>query len=58
MSDAQTGDYATGVYNQSNDEMLYWGYGLYDDVRNEKNIKDAYTRIFTTIDELPLYVPH
>lgn len=50
--DAQIGDYATGYYNNPNGEMEYWGYGLYDDVQNEDNIKDAYTRIFKTIDEI------
>ena len=49
---SQTNDYATGYYNNPNGDMKYWGYGLYDDVRNEANIKDAYTRIFKTIDEI------
>lgn len=51
--DSQTGDYATGYYNSPNNgEMKYWGYGLYDHIKNEDNIKDAYSRIFKTIDEI------
>lgn len=50
--DAQIGDYATGYYNDPNGEMKYWGYGLYNDVQNEDNIKDVYSRIFKTIDEI------
>jgi len=43
--------YATGVIYEG-EKITYWEYGLYNDQKNEKNIKDAYSRIFTTIDEL------
>ncbi|MCT4595882.1 MAG: lipoprotein [Anaeromicrobium sp.] len=41
--------YATG-YFQSGNKWRYWGYGLYNDKRNEANIQDVYSRIFHTID--------
>ncbi|RIW27286.1 hypothetical protein D3H55_23180 [Bacillus salacetis] len=50
--DVPTKDYATGYYNNPKAEMQYWGYGLFDDIRNEDNIKDAYSRIFNTIEEI------
>ncbi|KZS43067.1 hypothetical protein AWU65_00095 [Paenibacillus glucanolyticus] len=43
--------YATGYYGE---ESHYWEYGLYNDVRNESNIQDVYSRIFTTIESLQL----
>lgn len=30
----------------------YWGYGLYDDIENEQNIQNVYSRVFKTIEEL------
>ncbi|MDN4492988.1 hypothetical protein [Ureibacillus aquaedulcis] len=52
--DVQDGSYATGYLNdpKTKGEMKYWGYGLYNDIWNEENIKDAYSRIFDTISEL------
>lgn len=44
--------YASGYY-QSGDKAQFWGYGLYNDQVNPPNIKDAYSRIFTTIASLP-----
>ncbi|MEC0202796.1 hypothetical protein P4H39_09170 [Paenibacillus lautus] len=41
--------YATGYYGKDDQ---YWGYGLYNDVMNETNIKAVYSRIFTTIESL------
>lgn len=41
--------YATG-YFQYGDKWRFWGYGLYNDKRNETNIQDVYSRIFSTID--------
>ncbi|AIQ65404.1 hypothetical protein PSTEL_22075 [Paenibacillus stellifer] len=45
--------YATGYY-QTGDKGKYWGYGLYNDKLNDANIKDVYSRIFTTIASLNL----
>ncbi|WP_332635026.1 hypothetical protein [Halalkalibacter flavus] len=42
-------NYATGYLHTSGDEGYYWSFGLYNDVVNKKNIEDAYTRIFETI---------
>ena len=41
-------NYATGIFVLG-EEMKYWGYGLYNDVQNEPNIKDVYSRIFRDI---------
>ncbi|TLS36441.1 hypothetical protein [Pseudalkalibacillus caeni] len=43
--------YATG-YLQKEENAKYWAYGLYNDVVNETNVEDVYTRVFTTIDSL------
>lgn len=46
--DAQT--YAAGIiYNDNN--LKFWGYGLYNDIENKENIKDVYSRIFETISK-------
>lgn len=52
--DVPDGSYATGYLNDSkpNGEIKNWGYGLYNDIRNEANIKDVYSRIFNTISEI------
>lgn len=42
-------NYATGIFVLG-EEMKYWGYGLYNDVQNETNIKDIYSRIFRDIE--------
>jgi hypothetical protein len=44
--------YATGYLKISENEQKSWGFGLYNDVENEKNIKDVYNRIFKTINEV------
>ncbi|WP_407270791.1 hypothetical protein [Radiobacillus sp. PE A8.2] len=41
--------YATGIISQD-DGFNTWGYGLYNDTENETNVRDVYTRIFTTIE--------
>ncbi|CAH0344820.1 hypothetical protein [Bacillus sp. CECT 9360] len=41
--------YASG-YLHDGEIYKSWDYGLYNDTFNETNIKDVYTRIFTTID--------
>ncbi|MGF7048205.1 hypothetical protein J2T13_002712 [Paenibacillus sp. DS2015] len=48
--DSKSSDYATG-YFQLGEEGQSWGYGLYNNKINESNIKDVYSRIFTTILE-------
>jgi hypothetical protein len=42
-------NYATGIFILG-EEMKYWGYGLYNDVQNETNVKDVYSRIFRDIE--------
>ncbi|MBZ9637469.1 transcription elongation factor GreAB [Clostridium sp. FP1] len=42
--------YATGImYN--GDKLNFWGYGLYNDIENQANIKDVYFRMFETISQ-------
>ncbi|PMC34462.1 transcription elongation factor GreAB [Bacillus sp. UMB0899] len=49
--DVDNQTYASGIIvNEEN--TTQWGYGLKDDVLNETNIKDVYTRIFSTIESL------
>ena len=43
--------YAVGILIQD-DALKKWEYGLYDDEQKEEHIKDVYSRIFKTIDEL------
>ena len=47
-------DVDSGVYAYLYDSksQKYWGYGLYNDIVNEENIQDAYSRIFETIENL------
>jgi len=49
FSDVESGIYAY-LYDQSSEK--YWGYGLYNDIVNEKTIQEAYSRIFKTVEEL------
>lgn len=44
--------YATGFLQQNKEEYQSWGYGLYNDKVSEINIKDAYSRIFSTIQSI------
>lgn len=44
--------YITGLVFNGDDTFKTYGYGLYNDIKNEKNIKDVYSRVFTTISEL------
>src|SRR5690554_4955629 len=44
--------YATGVYYTEDGEMTTWGFGLYNHEKNEKNIKEVYSRIFKKINEV------
>ena len=43
--------YAVGILIQD-DALKKWEYGLYNDEQKEEHIKDVYSRIFKTIDEL------
>ena len=48
------GVYATGYLHGGTEEENktdVWQYGLYNDVKNEVNIKDVYTRIFKTVSD-------
>lgn len=49
--DVTNGEYATG-FLQKNNHIEYWGFGLYNDKRNAKNIQDVYTRMFQTISSV------
>lgn len=49
VSELSNLDYATGYFQTGDDQYQSWGYGLYNDKVNESNIKDVYSRIFTTI---------
>ncbi|QOR64933.1 hypothetical protein IM538_13880 [Cytobacillus suaedae] len=45
--------YAVGVLTLKEDESLKsWKYGLYNDKKTDENIKEVYSRIFKSIDEL------
>lgn len=44
--------YATGFLQQNKEEYQTWGYGLYNDTVSEINIKDVYSRIFSTIESI------
>ncbi|WP_208324215.1 hypothetical protein [Paenisporosarcina antarctica] len=45
--------YATGYLNGGREQNKtdVWRYGLHNDVKNEVNIKDVYTRMFKTISD-------
>jgi len=43
--------YAVGILKRD-DALKKWEYGLYNDEPKEEHIKDVYSRIFKTIDEL------
>ena len=43
--------YAVGILIQD-DALEKWEYGLYNDEKKEEHIKDVYSRIFKTVDEL------
>ncbi|MGG2091508.1 hypothetical protein AB1283_01980 [Bacillus sp. S13(2024)] len=44
------GFYAIGIFYHE-DHLQGWGYGLYNDIKNEANVKDVYSRIFETISK-------
>jgi len=44
--------YATGFLASLKDENhKFWRYGLYNDIDNNENIKEVYSRIFNTIEQ-------
>lgn len=42
--------YAVGIIYSDN-KLKFWEYGLYNDIENQANIEDVYSRIFETISE-------
>lgn len=42
--------YVTGIIFD-NDNLKFWSYGLYNDIENEVNVKDVYSRMFDTISK-------
>lgn len=44
--------YTRGYFNLDNEKYLGWEFGLYNDVKNEENIKAMYTDVFETINKL------
>lgn len=47
--------YAVGVFtSQETKTLKNWGYGLYNDKKTDENIKEVYSRIFKTVEELNL----
>ncbi len=47
--------YTRGFFNLDNEKYLGWEIGLYNDVKNEENIKAMYTNVFETINNLSKY---
>lgn len=44
--------YASGYLKEKKSSYRYWEYGLNDDVVNEKNINNVYSRIFKTVEDV------
>ena len=44
--------YIAGYLQKTQDEYMYWGFGLNDGVENESSIKEIYTRVLKTIETL------
>jgi hypothetical protein len=51
--EVQDQSHATGIIVENN-KLKYWTYGLYNDIENEDNVKDVYTRIFETINKIKM----
>ncbi|WP_256989984.1 hypothetical protein [Paenibacillus sp. VTT E-133280] len=51
LKDFNNNMYATGYFHNG-EKYRSWEDGLYNDKINEPNIKDAYSRIFTTIESI------
>ena len=50
-------DIDSGAYAYLYDSKIqkYWGFGIYNDEVNERNIQEAYSRIFETIEEISIH---
>ncbi|MEA3320685.1 MAG: lysozyme inhibitor LprI family protein [Bacillota bacterium] len=45
--------YTVGVLISHEDDTLkHWGFGLHNDIKNDEHLKEMYSRIFMSIDEL------
>ncbi len=44
--------YASGYLQEKKDSYRFWEYGLNNNQKNDKNVKDVYSRIFKTIAEV------
>lgn len=44
--------YIAGYLQNSQDGHLYWGFDFIDDVENERNVNEMYTRVFKAIENL------
>lgn len=48
--------YAVGVLLlEESGQLNTWGYGFYNDLKTEDHIRDIYSRVFKTIDEIKHY---
>ena len=45
-------DYAVGILRTKEDSVKKWAYGLYNDEKTDEHVREVYSRIFETIDEL------
>ncbi|MBB5354220.1 hypothetical protein HNR43_000175 [Anoxybacillus mongoliensis] len=45
--DMKSGDYLVGFYKDT-----YVGFGLYNNIKNEKTIQDCYSRLFTVLERI------
>jgi len=44
--------YVSGYLQEKKDSYRFWEYGLNNDQKNDKNVKDVYSQIFKTISEV------
>lgn len=44
--------YIAGYLQKTQDEYMYWGFGLNNGIENESSIKEVYTRVLKTIETL------
>ena len=46
-------NYAVGIINNpSKDNLNFWGFGLYNDIKTQEHIEEVYSRIFKVIEGL------
>ena len=48
--DWEDNSYITGILVED-EEFNYWGYGLYNDTENTRNVETVYSMVFKTIEE-------